>query len=176
MVKTEVKIPAGMVTLEGSLAMPEEATTIVLFVHGSGSGRHSPRNQFVARVLNQAGLATLYSTCSHQKRKPRTFPQHNIGSTSVYWPSGLSTQRNGLAIDDRHPIFESATSDRVLEGAAALVAAAERAHDINAVVSRGGRPDLAGDALARVQAPALLIVETEKGNGKEPTGDSICGY
>jgi putative phosphoribosyl transferase len=126
----EIRIPAGRATLDGNLMMVDEAAALVLFVHGSGSSRHSPRNQFVARKLNDAGLATerLVHATNWAKRQKQTFDL----------PFGY---------------FGSSTG-----GAAALVAAAELADDVGAVVSRGGRPDLAGDALPRVKAPTLLIV------------------
>jgi putative phosphoribosyl transferase len=118
---SEVQIQAGHAVLSGNLIIPENAIALVLFAHGSGSSRHSPRNQFVARTLNNAGLATLlFDLLTHDLQ---------IG------------------------YFGSSTG-----GAAALVAAAEMPRDLGAVVSRGGRPDLAGHALSKVQTPTLLIV------------------
>ncbi len=156
--KTEVKIPAGMVSLAGSLIVPEGAMIIVLFAHGSGSSRHSPRNQFVADVLNQAGLATLLFDLLTSEEETEDIHtaryRFNIGLLAerlVHATQWILDQKQTRGL--RIGYFGSSTG-----GAAALVAAAERPHDIGAVVSRGGRPDLAGDALARVQAPTLFIV------------------
>ena len=154
----EVRIPAGRVTLDGNLTIVDAATAIVLFVHGSGSSRHSPRNQFVARTLNNAGLATLLFdllTAEEEGIDARTaelrFNIELLGERLVHatkWAKQQEQTRN-LRIG----YFGSSTG-----GAAALVAAAELPQDAGAVVSRGGRPDLAGEALPKVQAPTLLIV------------------
>jgi len=154
----EVRIPAGRVTLDGNLTTIDGATAIVLFVHGSGSSRHSPRNQFVARTLNNAGLATLLFdllTAEEEGIDARTaelrFNIELLGERLVHatkWAKQQEQTRN-LRIG----YFGSSTG-----GAAALVAAAELPQDAGAVVSRGGRPDLAGKALPKVQAPTLLIV------------------
>ena len=154
----EVRIPAGRVTLDGNLTTIDGATAIVLFVHGSGSSRHSPRNQFVARTLNNAGLATLLFdllTAEEEGIDARTaelrFNIELLGERLVHatkWAKQQEQTRN-LRIG----YFGSSTG-----GAAALVAAAELPQDAGAVVSRGGRPDLAGEALPKVQAPTLLIV------------------
>ena len=154
----EVQIRAGRAVLSGNLIIPENAVALVLFVHGSGSGRHSPRNQFVARTLNQAGLATLLfdlltpdeeATDVHTREH-----RFNIGLLAerlVHATKWAKQQRQ--TCDLLIGYFGSSTG-----GAAALVAAAELLQDVGAVVSRGGRPDLAGDALPKVQAPTLLIV------------------
>jgi len=154
----EVRIPAGRVTLDGNLTIVDAATAIVLFVHGSGSSRHSPRNQFVARTLNNAGLATLLFDLLTPEEKgidARTAElRFNIKLLverlvhATKWAKQQEQTRN-LRIG----YFGSSTG-----GAAALVAAAELPQDAGAVVSRGGRPDLAGEALPKVQAPTLLIV------------------
>ena len=154
----EVRIPAGPVILDGSLTIPEIATALVLFVHGSGSSRLSPRNQYVARTLNHAGLATLLFdllTPEEELIDART-AEHRfnialLAERLVYatkWATGRK-QTGELGID----YFGSSTG-----GGAALVAAARLPDTVGAVVSRGGRPDLAGEALAKVQAPTLLIV------------------
>lgn len=147
-----------MVTLEGNLVVPEGAVMIVLFVHGSGSSRHSPRNQFVAQVLNRSGLATLLFDLFTPEEEIEDMHtarlRFNIGLLAGRLVQATQWTRDQRSTSDlRIGYFGSSTG-----GAAALVAAAERPHDISAVVSRGGRPDLAGDALARVQAPTLLIV------------------
>jgi putative phosphoribosyl transferase len=154
----DVHIPAGPVTLEGNLTIVEPAATLVLFAHGSGSSRHSPRNQFVARALNNGGLATLLfdlltpeeETVDLRTREHR----FNIGLLAerlVHATRWAKQQEETREL--RTGYFGSSTG-----GAAALVAAAEVAQDVAAVVSRGGRPDLAGEALPKVQAPTLLIV------------------
>src|SRR5438270_4242676 len=155
---SDVKIPAGAATLEGSLSLPHGATVLVLFVHGSGSSRHSPRNQFVARTLNAAGLATLLFdllTPEEEAVDLRT-AQHRFDISLLAERLVHATRwslKNPVTHQLRIGYFGSSTG-----GGAALVAAAELAHDAGAVVSRGGRPDLAGEALPRVQAPTLLIV------------------
>src|SRR6184192_1352199 len=157
----EVRIPAGRATLNGNLSIPENATALVLFVHGSGSSRHSPRNQFVARVLNNSGLATLLFdllTPEEEAIDARTAElRFNIKLLAerlvhaTHW-----AKRRQQTGDVRIGYFGSS-----IGGAATLVAAAELAQQVGAVVSRGGRPDLAGVALPKVQAPTLLIVGGE---------------
>jgi putative phosphoribosyl transferase len=154
----EVQIQAGRAVLSGNLDIPEGAVALVLFAHGSGSSRHSPRNQFVARTLNNAGLATLLFDLLTQKEEAIDMHSRehrfNIGMLAerlvhaTKWAKQQQETR-GLQIG----YFGSSTG-----GAAALVAAAEIPKDVGGVVSRGGRPDLAGDALPKVQAPTLLIV------------------
>src|SRR4029450_4471951 len=155
---TEVQIPAGRAVLSGNLTIPENAMALVLFAHGSGSSRHSPRNQFVAHTLNGAGLGTLlFDLLTPEEEALDIYTREhrfNIGLLS----GGLVHATNWARQQDqtrnlRIGYFGSSTG-----GAAALVAAAKPPQDIGAVVSRGGRPDLAGDALPKVQAPTLLIV------------------
>jgi dienelactone hydrolase len=155
---TEVHIPAGCASLAGNLNIPVNATALVLFAHGSGSSRHSPRNQFVARTLNDTGLATLLFdllTSEEELVDMRTaelrFDIDLLAERLVHattWAKGQQQTR-----DLRIGYFGSSTG-----GGAALVAAAQLPNDVGAVVSRGGRPDLAGTALFKVQAPTLLIV------------------
>ncbi len=139
----EVQIQAGQAVLSGNLHIPKAAAALVLFAHGSGSSRHSPRNQFVARTLNNAGLATLLFdllTPEEESIDART--------AELQWAKQQEQTR-----DLRIGYFGSSTG-----GGAALVAAAEVPEDVGAVVSRGGRPDLADKALPKVQAPTLLII------------------
>ena len=155
---TELQIPTGHAVLSGNLTIPENAMALVLFAHGSGSSRHSPRNQFVARTLNRAGLGTLLfdlltpeeeALDSHTREH-----RFNIGLLAERLVHATKWARQQEEMRDlRIGYFGSSTG-----GAAALVAAAELPQDVGAVVSRGGRPDLAGDALPTVQAPTLLIV------------------
>jgi len=153
-----VQITAGPVHLEGNLSVPENVTGIVLFAHGSGSSRHSPRNRCVAQVLRQGGLATLLMdllTAAEEREDART--------ARLRFDINLLARRLAGAIDWlvgnpatshlRIGLFGASTG-----AAAALVAAAERTDAVGAVVSRGGRPDLALPVLERVKAPTLLIV------------------
>jgi putative phosphoribosyl transferase len=153
-----VRVAAGAVTLEGNLSLPKGAGGIVLFAHGSGSSRHSPRNRYVAQLLNQAKLATLLVdllTSDEEAIDMRT--------AQLRFDIGLLAERLVEVTDwltqypdTRHlriGYFGASTG-----AAAALVAAAERPDVVGAVVSRGGRPDLAGPALSLVRAPTLLIV------------------
>ena len=155
---TEVQIPAGRAVLSGNLTIPEDAKAFVLFAHGSGSSRHSPRNQFVARTLNRAGLGTLlFDSLTPEEEALDIYTREhrfNIGllAERLVHATKWALQQEETR-DQRIGYFGSSTG-----GAAALVAAAELPQDVGAVVSRGGRPDLAGDALPQVQAPTLLIV------------------
>ena len=153
-----VQVPAGTVTLDGNLNLPEYAQAIVLFAHGSGSSRHSPRNRYVARVLNEAKLATLLIDLL-------TLHEEVIDTRTAHLRFDIDLLAERLVDatdwltqfpDTKHlPIgyFGASTG-----AAAALAAAAVRPDVVGAVVSRGGRPDLAGSALLRVRAPTLLIV------------------
>ena len=156
-----MRIPAGRATLDGNLTIVDEASALVLFVHGSGSSRLSPRNQFVARTLNNAGLATLLFdllTPEEELVDTRTaelrFDIELLAERLVHATNWAKQQQQTR--DLRVGYFGSSTG-----GGAALVAAAELPKDLEAVVSRGGRPDLAGDALPKVEAPTLLIVGGE---------------
>ncbi len=155
---TEVQIPAGRAVLSGNLTIPENAMALVLFAHGSGSSRHSPRNQFVARTLNRAGLGTLlFDLLTPEEEALDIYTREHRFNISLLAerlvPATKWAGQQEETRDQRIGYFGSSTG-----GAAALVAAAELPSDVGAVVSRGGRPDLAGDALPRVQAPTLLIV------------------
>lgn len=154
----EIHIVAGRVRLAGNLTVVDEATALVLFAHGSGSSRHSPRNQFVARKLNDAGLATLLFDLLTPEEELL-----DMRTAELRFDIALLTER--LVHATKWAKEQKQTRDLPLGyfgsstgGAAALIASAELGDDINAVVSRGGRPDLAGDALPKVKAPTLLIV------------------
>ena len=149
-----VKIPSGHHLLEGILVVPEGARGVVSFAHGSGSGRFSPRNQFVARVLQQAGLATLLIDLLEEGEaddRDKVFDIEllagRLQSTADWLSHAPGTGRLRLGY------FGASTG-----AAAALVAAARHPATVQAVVSRGGRPDLARDVLPAVRAPTLLIV------------------
>jgi dienelactone hydrolase len=159
--RTEMRVPVGKVVLEGNLALPKAAGGIIVFAHSSGSSRQSPRNRFVAETLHDAGLATLLFdllTLEEERVDMRTRElRFNIQllakrlTGAVDW---VGTQPSLCAL--RIGLFGASTG-----AAAALMTAAERPEAVSAVVSRGGRPDLASDALARVKAPTLLIVGGE---------------
>ena len=153
-----VRVQAGPVELEGNLGKPEGARSIVLFAHGSGSGRHSPRNRYVARALGEAGLATLLIDLLTPDEEAA-----DLRTGQLRFDIGLLAGRLAGATDW---LMENPETRNLRIGyfgastgaGAALVAAAERPEAVGAVVSRGGRRDLAGDALPRVRAPTLLIV------------------
>lgn len=157
----EVRIPAGRAMLDGNLTIVERATGLVLFAHGSGSSRNSPRNQFVARTLNDARLATLlFDLLTPDEEAVDLYTrQHrfDIGllAERLVHATKWAKQQNEIG-DLRIGYFGSSTG-----GAAALIAAAQLPEDTATVVSRGGRPDLAGAWLAKVKAPTLLIVGGE---------------
>jgi dienelactone hydrolase len=153
-----LRVPVGEVQLDGDLAITPASTGLVLFAHGSGSSRHSPRNKFVARALEQRGFGTLLIDLltPAEERVDRVTAElrfdiprlaHRLTGV-VDW---VREQRETARL--RVGLFGASTG-----AAAALVTAADRPHSAAAVVSRGGRPDLAGHALPRVTAPTLLIV------------------
>lgn len=154
----ELRIDVGAAEVGASLALPAGCRAVVVFAHGSGSGRHSPRNRAVARHLQQAGLGTLLMdllTEEEERVDARTGElRFDIGllaerlAGATRWLRGREDTA-GMAVG----YFGASTG-----AAAALVAAADAGEEIRAVVSRGGRPDLAGEALPRVAAPTLLIV------------------
>ncbi len=150
----EVLVQAGAIELPGSLALPEDATGIVVFAHGSGSSRHSPRNRYVASILNAWGIATLLLDLltpdeEHDRRLvfDIDFLAGRLGDATAWVREYESTAGLKLAY------FGASTG-----AGAALAAAGEADADIAAIVSRGGRPDLAGTKLSSVRAPTLLIV------------------
>lgn len=156
--RVDVEIPINHIHLNGILQIPKNATGIVLFVHGSGSSRFSKRNQHVANVLNQSNIATLlFDLLTPNEEAVDEFTREHrfnielLASRLVFATDWISKQpkTRHLAIG----YFGASTG-----GGAALQAAANRQTIIKAVVSRGGRPDLAGAALLHVKAPTLLIV------------------
>lgn len=153
-----VRISLDPFELDGVLAMPAVASGVVLFAHGSGSSRTSPRNRFVASALQQGGLATLLLDLltKEEERVDDETRHHRFDIemlagrlvVAIDW-LGRQPETHGLPVG----LFGASTG-----AAAALLAATERVAEVGAVVSRGGRPDLAGPALAAVEAPTLLIV------------------
>jgi putative phosphoribosyl transferase len=158
MAEQEVSVPLAGVELAGDLDVPPDALGVVFFAHGSGSSRHSPRNRSVARALRRRNLGTfLFDLLTAEEEQAEIYTRHLrfnipfladrlIGATRWILDEAISRDVNA-------GFFGSSTG-----AAAALVAAAELGETVGAVVSRGGRPDLAGDALSRVTAPTLLIV------------------
>jgi dienelactone hydrolase len=153
-----VVVPAASVRLDGDLVVPPGARGVVLFAHGSGSGRHSPRNRQVAAALNAAGYGTLLLdllTADEERIDVRT-REHRFDIPRL--ASRLTAAADWLGGHDATAPLPLATFGASTGAAAALITAAERPDRVTAVVSRGGRPDLAGDALTRVRAPTLLVV------------------
>jgi dienelactone hydrolase len=154
----DVAIPVGAATLEGEMVLPPGARGLVLFAHGSGSSRHSPRNHLVARAIRETGCGTLLFdllTAQEEAVDLRT-RQLRFDIDLLAGRLAEATEWARRERDARHlPIgyFGASTG-----GAAALIAAAELADAVAAIVLRGGRPDLAGEALGQVRAPTLLIV------------------
>ncbi|HKZ81201.1 MAG TPA: dienelactone hydrolase family protein [Pyrinomonadaceae bacterium] len=153
-----VNIPSGNVNLEGELKVPQGANGVVLFAHGSGSSRHSPRNQYVARTIRESGVGTLLFDLLTKEEEAvdaytgelrfniKFLAERLVDATK--WITGQAATKHL-----RMGYFGSSTG-----AAAALIAAVELRDVVAAVVSRGGRPDLAGEALPKVKAPTLLIV------------------
>src|SRR5215218_6025121 len=158
MEEREVRVSAGPVALEGNLGIPDHARGVVLFAHGSGSGRHSPRNRYVAQALREAGLAILLIDLLTLEEE-----EVDLRTRHLRFDIGLLAERlvgatDWLAADPRTANLPVGYFGASTGGGAALVAAAQRPERVAAVVSRGGRPDLAGDALPRVMVPTFLIV------------------
>jgi putative phosphoribosyl transferase len=154
---TQVSIPVADATLEGDLVLPEAASGIVVFSHGSGSSRHSPRNRRVAATLNEKGLGTLLldllTPAEEQRDLVTAESRFDIALLARRLVGAIDWVRRDLDASLPIGLFGASTG-----AAAALVAAAARPDDVYAVVSRGGRPDLAAAVLPRVRAPTLLIV------------------
>ena len=153
-----VTVAVGSVSLEGDLSVPTAAKGAVLFAHGSGSSRHSPRNRYVADVLNEGGLATLLIDLLTADEQEVDLQTAHLRFDIPLLARRLAAITEWLSMhsevrDLKLGLFGASTG-----AAAALVAAVERPNLVHAIVSRGGRPDLAGGALARVEAPTLLIV------------------
>jgi dienelactone hydrolase len=155
---TESVVRAGEISLGGYLAVPDSVQGLVVFVHGSGSSRFSPRNQYVAGIMNQSGLATLLFdllTADENEIDMRTRAlRFDIDLLSERTTAALDWLAGQKSVSDLPVgLFGSSTG-----AAAALNAAAARPDQVAAVVSRGGRPDLAMEALPRVKAPTLMLV------------------
>lgn len=154
----EILIPSAEVQLEGTLTIPTDACGLVLFAHGSGSSRHSTRNRAVAGALQNAGMATLLFDLltSHEERIDAV--TGHLRFDVKFLATRLRAATRWVHKDERTASLPVGYFGASTGAAAALIAAADPAMSIGAVVSRGGRPDLAGDALPEVHAPTLLIV------------------
>jgi putative phosphoribosyl transferase len=154
----QVIIDAGGVRLQGELTVPETAEAVVVFAHGSGSSRLSPRNQYVARALREGRLGTLlFDLLTEQEELAERTTRHLRFDIELLAARVLGATDWLL----RQPVLRGRSVGYFgasTGAAAAIVAAAERPNDVGAVVSRGGRPDLAGEALGRIRQPTLLIV------------------
>ncbi|HSB11534.1 MAG TPA: alpha/beta hydrolase [Blastocatellia bacterium] len=154
----DVVIPSGKVQLEGELIIPAGASGVVLFAHGSGSSRHSPRNKYVARALHESEVGTLlFDLLTREEEEEEKYTRHlrfDIPLLSTRLVDATNWLKTHAEVESL-PIgyFGSSTG-----AAAALVAAAELGERVAVVVSRGGRPDLAGVSLSKVKASTLLIV------------------
>jgi dienelactone hydrolase len=154
----EIRVAAGGLELGGTLTVPPGARGVVVFAHGTGSSRFSPRNRAVAAHLQQAGLGTLLlDLLTREEEQEEAVTRHHRFNI------GMLAERLELAVDwlHSHPDHRSLAIGAFgasTGAAAALIAAARRPQEVKAVVSRGGRADLAGDFLPQVQAPTLLIV------------------
>jgi dienelactone hydrolase len=156
--ETPLAIDVDGVTLQGDLALPAGATGLVVFAHGSGSGRHSPRNRHVAGQLQSGGLGTLLFDLLTLREEAIDERTAELRFDIELLAGRLVAVTDWLALDDRTKGLSIGYFGASTGAAAALIAAAERPGIVRAVVSRGGRPDLAAKALPRVRAATLLIV------------------
>ena len=162
----EVRVPVGAVTLDGTLTVPPNAAGMVVFAHGSGSGRHSPRNRYVAGELVGGGLATLLVDLLTPEEEAVDLRTRHLRFDIGLLAERLLAATEWLALEPRSRALRVGYFGASTGGGAALVAAARSAMStrggepdrVGAVVSRGGRPDLAGAALSEVRAPTLLVV------------------
>ena len=160
-IEEPVRLPIAGATLDGDLAIPENPTGLVVFAHGSGSGRDSPRNRYVASKLQNAGLGTLLLDLLTPQEEAADRKDCRFRFDVRLLSSRLLDVTDDLARESRLRSLPIGLFGASTGAGAALLAAAARPDGLRAVVSRGGRPDMAGGALARVQAPTLLIVGGE---------------
>lgn len=153
-----IKIQINDLILNGDLQIPDNANAIILFAHGSGSSRLSPRNRFVAHSLNQQGFATLLFDLLTSEEEIIDEQTREFRFDIPLLAVRLIQTTDWLISQDEFKNINIAYFGASTGAAAALIAAAQRTKIVKAVVSRGGRPDLAGDNLSKVKAPTLLIV------------------
>lgn len=157
-VESDIRVPIADIVLVGSIGIPANAQSVVVFAHGSGSSRLSPRNQHVAGVLQKAGFGTVLVDLLTPEEETVDEGGGMIRFDIALLASRLAAVCSWLANRWAGPALRVGYFGASTGAAAALVAAADKPHLVSAVVSRGGRPDLAGEALERVKAPTLLIV------------------
>ncbi|MEO6564196.1 MAG: dienelactone hydrolase family protein [Nitrosospira sp.] len=155
---TAIRIPAGGVLLNADMALPARAEAIIAFAHGSGSGRHSIRNRYVAETLNGYGLATLLADLLTEEEEIIDLRTRQLRFDIPMLADRLVDIAAWLQSEPQMRHLKIGWFGASTGAGAALIAAARRPENIIAVVSRGGRPDLAGDYLSEVMAPVLLIV------------------
>src|SRR5512140_2180246 len=159
----EIEVPAGGVILPGTLSVPEQARGAVAFAHGSGSSRHSSRNRFVACELQHRGIATLLIDLLTDEEERIDMRTAHLRFDIGFLAGRLIAASDWLAGHEATLGLKVAYFGASTGGGAALVAAALAGRSVASIVSRGGRPDLAGEALGRVVAPTLLIVGGDDG-------------
>lgn len=153
-----VHIPAGRVSLRGDLTVPAGARSIIVFAHGSGSGRHSPRNRHVAEMLNNAGFATLLADLLTEQEEEIDQETRHLRFDIPLLADRLTYIAQWLENDPDLGKLKIGYFGASTGAGAALITAARQPENVMAVVSRGGRPDLAGDFLTKVKVPVMLIV------------------
>lgn len=153
-----IKFLADRVALEGDLAIPDQAKAVILFAHGSGSGRFSPRNRYVAGALNKAGLSTFLIDLLTKKEEAEDALAGHLRFNIPFLAKRLLAATDWLLNEADTGKLKIGYFGASTGAAAALVASVERLDEIFAIVSRGGRPDLAKEMLPLVKAPTLLIV------------------
>lgn len=163
-IEQPVRVDAAGVTLDGDLAVSPGARAVVVFAHGSGSGRHSPRNRYVAGALQRAGYATLLMDLLSPTEEQEDLRTRELRFDIPLLAARLTGAVDWLADNADTSGLPMATFGASTGAAAALITAADRPEAVRAVISRGGRPDLAGGALGRIHAPTLLVV-----GGHDPT-------
>lgn len=153
-----ISVKAGRVVLRGNISIPEGSTGIVIFAHGSGSSRTSTRNQFVARNLNEKGIATLLFDLLTQEEEETDFRNYQLRFDIPLLAQRLVDATDWIISQPECRGMKVGYFGASTGGGAALVAASQRPNLVKAVVSRGGRPDLAGQCLQEIKCPVLLIV------------------
>ena len=159
--RTQILIEDGPIKLHGCLDVPPETDGLVLFAHGSGSGRHSPRNQQVAEVLQDKGLATLLFDLLTEEEERKDTESGRLRSDIPFLADRLRLATAWTRNDPELAGLPLGYFGASTGAAAALIAAAQEGNRVRAVVSRSCRPDLAGEALSQVRASTLLIVGSE---------------
>lgn len=156
--KDDIQISSGSVKLDGNIFIPKNARGLVLFAHGSGSSRHSPRNKYVSEVLNKAGLATLLIDLLTQEEEKIDDKTAHLRFDIDFLAQRLTDATDWILKNNETKSLNIGYFGASTGAAAALVAASHHPNAVKAVVSRGGRPDLAGPVLHKVRSPTLLIV------------------